>query len=195
MQRGPETSWHQTTCSREQPGLLQGYLLGLWAGGNGLIITVEKAEFRHMYPLKELEGQDNDPLLAEHCDLFHNLLSCRATSLSSTYTLPPMRWNAVLLSNPQEAAAARDTGAFGTETSSLTTPTCCMCPQAMSGWWWDNSMEIHWSSNTFCLLQKVFPWLWPEWKDAGQIQGCLASWLQGWAATMFDGEFSVQWGW
>lgn len=92
-----------------------------------------KHEFRHMYPLKELEGQDNDPLLAEHCDLFHNLLSCRATSLSSTYTLPPMRWNAVLLSNPQEAAAARDTGAFGTETSSLTTPTCCMCPQAMSG--------------------------------------------------------------
>ena len=64
----------------------------------------DKQELRHMYP----DTQDNDQLLAHHCDYFHNLLCTRATSLAAAYTLPPMRWNGVLSPCNFEAESMRD---------------------------------------------------------------------------------------
>ena len=64
----------------------------------------DKQELRHMYP----DTQDNDQLLAQHCDYFHNLLCTRATSLAAAYTLPPMRWNGVLSPCNFEAESMRD---------------------------------------------------------------------------------------
>ena len=64
----------------------------------------DKQEVRHMYP----DTQDNDQLLAQHCDYFHNLLCTRATSLAAAYTLPPMRWNGVLSPCIFEAESMRD---------------------------------------------------------------------------------------
>jgi len=65
----------------------------------------KKQELRMMHPM----DQDNQQLLLEHAVFFHHLLSCRATSLAAAHTMPPVRWNGVLLGSPAEAALARDT--------------------------------------------------------------------------------------
>ena len=65
----------------------------------------KKQELRMMRPM----DQDNQQLLLEHAVFFHHLLSCRATSLAAAHTMPPVRWNGVLLGSPAEAALARDT--------------------------------------------------------------------------------------
>ena len=64
----------------------------------------KKHDLRHMYP----KDQDNDLLLEQHCSFFHNMMNTRATSLAASYTLPPMRWNGVLLPDQAEARIARD---------------------------------------------------------------------------------------
>ena len=64
----------------------------------------DKSELVHMYP----KDQCNEKLLHQHMDFFHHLLSARATSLAAAHTLPPMRWNGVLLPDPMEASAHRD---------------------------------------------------------------------------------------
>ena len=65
-----------------------------------------KKEISHMYPKLGLENQQQ--LLEDHCDFFHQLLNTRATSLAAAYTLPPMRWNGVLDPNHEEAEAKRE---------------------------------------------------------------------------------------
>ena len=63
-----------------------------------------KHELNHIYS----KDEGNQQLLDNHAEFFHHLLNCRATSLAAAYTLPPMRWNGVLLPNQQDAARHRD---------------------------------------------------------------------------------------
>ena len=63
----------------------------------------DKVELRWMYPTDEEHGL----MLEDHCDYFFQLMNTRAASLSSTFTLPPMRWNGVLSMDEQVAEQHR----------------------------------------------------------------------------------------